>query len=278
MRERIFVPLNMSSRVISERDIIPNRAAGYERFDGQLENQQWVAPSQNTTADGSLYVSAQDMARWSTALDDTRVLSAAEKELMWTPTVLVDGRKTDYGFGWELEQKAGHRIAHHRGDWQGFTSFIMHLPDDRLTIAVLMNRANGQPQAIAGQIAGTLIHELRKPVTGAPSESDVQHQPVYVRGPASDGKPPARFVEITPGHWQSRMTLASGMQQFRIGDASGQTINLGARIDEVLVKPGQSKVLDVDGESLFLEVRRAGEYTFDIDMLRQGMPMLTVNH
>jgi CubicO group peptidase (beta-lactamase class C family) len=220
MRERVFVPLGMSARVISERDIVPNRAAGYERFEGQLENQQWVAPSQNTTADGSLYVSAQDMARWGTALQGTQILSAAEKDAMWTPAILDGGLRTDYGFGWELEQKAGHRIVLHRGDWQGFTSFIMHLPDDRLTITVLMNRANGQPQKIASQIVGTFIHELRKPVASAPSESDLHRQPVYLRRPASDGKPPVRFVEINPGRWQSNLTLAPGMHQFRIGDAS----------------------------------------------------------
>ncbi len=141
-----------------------------------------------------------------------------------------------------------------------------------------MNRANGQPQKIAAQIVGTSIHELRKPVASAPSESDLHRQPVYLRRPASDGKPAVLFVEIAPGRWQSKLMLAPGMHQFRIGDASGQTINLGAQIDEVLVKPGQSQFLEVDGEGLFLEVGQAGEYMFDLDTIRQGMPTLTVTH
>ncbi|WP_396626766.1 serine hydrolase domain-containing protein, partial [Luteitalea sp.] len=46
---RVFRPLGMSTtRVISERDIIRNRAAGYELdAKGDVKNQEWVAPSLN---------------------------------------------------------------------------------------------------------------------------------------------------------------------------------------------------------------------------------------
>jgi len=46
-----------TARVISEADIVPHRAAGYRLADGVLQNQEWVAPLLNTTADGSLYLS-----------------------------------------------------------------------------------------------------------------------------------------------------------------------------------------------------------------------------
>ena len=61
LRDRVFKPLGMSTaRVISEADIVPNRAAGYRLERGELRNQEWVAPLLNTTADGSLYLSLQD--------------------------------------------------------------------------------------------------------------------------------------------------------------------------------------------------------------------------
>ena len=64
LRERIFTPLGMSTaRVISEADIVPHRAAGYRLLDGELKNQEWVSPSLNTTADGSLYMTVLDLAR-----------------------------------------------------------------------------------------------------------------------------------------------------------------------------------------------------------------------
>lgn len=50
LQERVFRPLGMTStRIISERDIILNRASGYEMVKGTLKNQEWVSPSLNTT-------------------------------------------------------------------------------------------------------------------------------------------------------------------------------------------------------------------------------------
>jgi len=51
LRDSVFGPLAMrDSRIISEADIVPNRAAGYRLEDGALKNQEWVAPLLNTTA------------------------------------------------------------------------------------------------------------------------------------------------------------------------------------------------------------------------------------
>ena len=55
LRQMIFSPLGMRTRIISEADIIPNRAAGYRLVGNQVKNQEWVSPSLNTTADGALY-------------------------------------------------------------------------------------------------------------------------------------------------------------------------------------------------------------------------------
>src|SRR5215470_15514650 len=69
LQQRIFQPLGMTTtRIINEADIIPNRAAGYRLVKGELKNQKWVAPTINTTADGSLYFSILDLAKWDAAL------------------------------------------------------------------------------------------------------------------------------------------------------------------------------------------------------------------
>src|SRR5882672_7070033 len=69
LRHRIFKPLDMSTtRIIDEADIIPNRSSGYRLVEGHLKNQEWVSPTVNTTADGSLYFSILDLAKWDAAL------------------------------------------------------------------------------------------------------------------------------------------------------------------------------------------------------------------
>ena len=141
LRERIFAPAGMQARIISERDIVPHRAAGYDVVDGQFKNQEWVAPTLNTTADGSLYLTVRDLARWHIALDGDHVLGAALKRAMWTPATLKDGSAKTYGFGWETSPTLGRASVWHDGAWQGFTTQATRFVDDRLTVVVLTNRS-----------------------------------------------------------------------------------------------------------------------------------------
>lgn len=105
LQKRIFGPLGMkNTRIINEADIIPNRAAGYVLKDGVLKNQEWVAPSVNTTADGSLYFTVEDIAKWDEALEAKNLLSPAGYEQMWTPVKLNDGKTAPYGFGWGIRK------------------------------------------------------------------------------------------------------------------------------------------------------------------------------
>lgn len=278
LRERVFVPLGMTTaRVISERNIVPGRAAGYDRYDGVLENQAWVSPSLNSTADGSLYVSAQDMARWALALDDDRLFTRDEKRAMWTAATLGDGQRVDYGFGWALFNEAGHRLVRHRGDWQGFTSHIAHLPEDRLTVSVLMNRARGQPHVIADRILAHYLPALRKPPVVPPTAAAMQQVPMFLRGGMTDWKATAAFTALEPGLLQATLRQAAGMQQFKVADADWKLVNLGARYDEAVVKPGQAKPLEHLGEDLFLDVEAPGDYRFELDFRGSKAPRLTVS-
>lgn len=159
LREKIFTPLGMTTaRIIDEADIIPNRAAGYRLVDGELKNQEWVSPKLNTTADGALYLTALDMAKWAAGLDSGKLLSRASFDQMWTPVKLKDGKVEQYGFGWAFGEVRGHRIIEHGGGWQGFTTQISrYLSDkagDKLTVIVLTNLAGGRPARIAKGIAG----------------------------------------------------------------------------------------------------------------------------
>jgi CubicO group peptidase (beta-lactamase class C family) len=164
LQERIFAPLGMkSARIISEADIVPNRAAGYRLVKGELKNQQWVSPTLNTTADGALYVTAIDMARWDAALYTEKLLTRAGLEQMWTPVRLNDGTTYPYGFGWSLENVNGHRLIAHGGAWQGFKAYIGRYVDDNLTIVVFANLAQAQVTHIANRVAATCNPELEPP-------------------------------------------------------------------------------------------------------------------
>src|SRR3954471_20697499 len=160
----IFKPLGMNdSRIISEADIVPNRADGYRLADGVLKNQEWVAPMLNTTADGALYITVRDLAKWAIALNHGRVPSQAALDTAWTPVRLNDGATYPYGFGWAIFNQRGHPRISHTGSWQGFKTVIARYPDSRLTVIVLANLAEAQVGAIAYGIAGMLDTTLAAP-------------------------------------------------------------------------------------------------------------------
>jgi len=157
LSERVFKPLGMAStRVISERDIIPNRAAGYEIDNGELKNQDWVSPTFNSTADGTLYFNVIDLAKWDDALYGPQLLKQPSLDRMWTVYLLNDGKpnRAGYGFGWSIGRQNNHKRIEHGGAWQGFTCAISRYPDDNLTVVVLTNLAGANPGLIAQITAG----------------------------------------------------------------------------------------------------------------------------
>jgi CubicO group peptidase (beta-lactamase class C family) len=164
LHDRIFAPAGMATtRIISEADIVPNRAAGYRLVDGKLQNQEWVSPSLNTTADGSLYFSVRDLSRWAIALNHKRIPSQAGLDASWTPVRLSDGGTYPYGFGWDIDQQRGFRRIGHGGSWQGFRTSIQRYPDFNLTVVVLSNLAQAEPGSIAKGVAGIVEPKLAAP-------------------------------------------------------------------------------------------------------------------
>ncbi len=154
LREWLFVPLEMTTaRVISEEEIIPNRAAGY-RLDGALlRNQEYVAPSLNRTADGGLYVTVLDLAKWDRALSVGALLTPASREAMWTPVTLANGARFSYGFGWSVESTPHGRLVEHDGEWQGFSTHFARYVDDGLSIMLLSNLCDAPVSELAREIA-----------------------------------------------------------------------------------------------------------------------------
>jgi CubicO group peptidase (beta-lactamase class C family) len=138
--ERIFKPLSMkTARIVNEADIILNRAAGYRLLNNELKNQEYVSPSLNRTADGSLYLTILDLAKFDKALYSEKILKKSSLDQMWRPTKLNNGQTIDYGFGWEFEELNNHRVIFHGGAWQGFSGEIDRFIEDKLTVIVLTN-------------------------------------------------------------------------------------------------------------------------------------------
>lgn len=175
LARRVFAPLGMqTARLIDELAIVPNRAAGYEMRDGELRNAEWVSPTANSTADGSLYLSILDYARWEAGLHGRKFLKPDSWAEIARPAQLASGRSYPYGLGWYLEHSAGQEVWRHSGSWQGFRTFIIRYLGDELTVVALANGDSGDPARIARHVAGMLDPKLAQP-PATPIEDRERH-------------------------------------------------------------------------------------------------------
>src|SRR5205085_12182197 len=132
------------------------------------------------TADGSLYFTVFDMAKWDAALYSEKLLKKSSFDQMWTPVKLNSGKTHSYGFGWSFGEIKGHKIIEHGGAWQGFTTFIARYVDDKLSVIVLTNLAGADPGKIAHGVAGFYnAHLSPQPPAASPEtrKADIQADP-----------------------------------------------------------------------------------------------------
>lgn len=162
LSDLIFKPAEMTSaRIISDSEIVKNRAAGYFINDGKFLNQPWEPPASRAGGSSGIYVSLTDMVKWNAALDEDRVLSSHIKKQMWTSATLNNGSKTDYGFGWMVPVINGHKYMGHSGGMKGFSASYRRFPDDGLAVIVLANSNTPDPHRLSRKIATLYIPDVK---------------------------------------------------------------------------------------------------------------------
>jgi CubicO group peptidase (beta-lactamase class C family) len=158
-KKHIFLPLGMTTTsIFSYVDVVPNRASGYEVVDGAWKNVWlWQSVSTLSNAEGSLWMSVLDLAKWDAALNTEHIIKRSSLETMWTPVPLDDGSGSAYqgGMGWYIADAHGHRVVFHTGGGFGFYAVISRYVDDRFTVIVMTNidERHADVLRIAGEVA-----------------------------------------------------------------------------------------------------------------------------
>jgi CubicO group peptidase (beta-lactamase class C family) len=148
--ERILQPLNMKNTAPSP----PSACAGLsfastcERVHAALTGLYYLDVNLNPVhgvnrdefnAGAGLMSTVVDLARFDAALDANTLVTAATKELMWTPTVSNSGQKLPYGLGWFTQSYRGTRLIWHSGFSSCTSALFLKLPEEGLTFIVLAN-------------------------------------------------------------------------------------------------------------------------------------------
>ena len=88
---------------------------------------------------GGLVASAEDMARFSMAIDAGLFLAPETWKQVFTPAVSNAGHALPYGLGWFIHEYEGVTLQWHYGYWTTNASLIVRVPEQGLTFVVMAN-------------------------------------------------------------------------------------------------------------------------------------------
>jgi CubicO group peptidase (beta-lactamase class C family) len=175
LRKAFFEPLGMNDTGVHEATaILEHEATGYSFEAGRLKKALNWDMSKAGGA-GALYSTVGDLYRWNEALFNGQVLKKSTLEAAFTP-VAVEGddaskpKEEGYGYGWAIQKFRGLREVAHGGGLHGFLSYLMRLPEEKFTVALLVNCSPPAPSVDPGGLA----HEVAEYYLGeklAPRET-----------------------------------------------------------------------------------------------------------
>ncbi|MCA9687998.1 MAG: beta-lactamase family protein [Myxococcales bacterium] len=151
-------------------------ALGYTRFsDDEIQLVSSVEPRAFQAA-GGLSSTAMDLANFLIALHDNRLVSAATRERMFTPTV-----SDTYGLGWVVDDAHGQRRISHPGGIDGFNGVVNHYLGDDTVIVCLTNTDVVDCRDVTDGVADIVYgHEPSVPVEHVEGELYPARVPSYV--------------------------------------------------------------------------------------------------
>jgi CubicO group peptidase (beta-lactamase class C family) len=140
MAARVLAPAALTRTLPGEEregyaESLEGLAAPY-RVDGSGNVVRSKYPPMALHSSSGLSSTVTDLARYSIALDEGRLLSAAARERMFSPA----GNTFPYGLGWFTQTVAGERVVWHTSWWpDAYSGLLVKVPSRRLTLVLLAN-------------------------------------------------------------------------------------------------------------------------------------------
>lgn len=172
IQKNIFDKLGMKNSYYADPyQIIPNRASGYQLYEGNFENPEYMSPTIPYAA-GSLLSTIDDMFLWNKAIHQNTLISEKSKQLAFANQTLSNGKAINYGYGWYINEIAGIPTIEHPGGINGYTTSGIYIPESNIYSIVLTNLDDGvgaEPHNI--KVVSALVGQpISKKVVEIPEE------------------------------------------------------------------------------------------------------------
>ena len=162
LQKNILAPAGMTNTAFDHTmPLVAHRANGY-KFDGETIINAGQEDPAGAGAAGALRSTVDDPYKFDRALKTDKLFSAAIKAKAWTPYGHWSAPppfplEAEYGYGWMIGDKFGHKYVGHGGWIGGFVSKFERYPDDDATVIVLGNFETLNTDAVAQGVTAILF-------------------------------------------------------------------------------------------------------------------------
>lgn len=159
MRKNVFEPLGMDETVVNAKGLaIERAAAGYSPSQGKWMRTGIGDPGLPYAA-GAIVSTPVDMAKWAAAVAQGKLLKKISWDVAFASGKTVDGKATNYGFGWHTANLGDTAYLYHSGGIAGFGAYHARFPKENLSVVVMTNTV-GTSTKIAQDIAGVYLPKV----------------------------------------------------------------------------------------------------------------------
>jgi CubicO group peptidase (beta-lactamase class C family) len=126
---------------------------------------QQLKPDKNLQGQTTLYPSTgllttiDDLAAYSTALDQNALLTAESYKKMTSPFITTNGRANPYGLGWATQQIDGRDVHWGYGYGDSYAALLVRIPQEKLTFILLSNAVPASAAFYLGS-GGNVLHSV----------------------------------------------------------------------------------------------------------------------
>jgi CubicO group peptidase (beta-lactamase class C family) len=181
LKDRLFKPLHMTHSGCSVEELLATKeysySYSYSPSEDGYDRNEFPGPEHNSwyypRASGSVFSNVRDMGAWMVfqlnagkykgrqivAAEIVREMHRPQVKLASPPFYLDYPEVTDhaYGLGWFVDRYRGFRRVHHGGTSLGYSNYIVLLPDERIGVVILSNRAVLLPVELSYYAADLLL-------------------------------------------------------------------------------------------------------------------------
>ena len=218
-------PTGLDIRLIAERLDEPLLTDEFELVDSNLvyrEHWSWFL------GDGGLSASAKDLSRFPFLWSNGTMISENSWKTMIEPTTLNNGIQTGYGLGVRTGTFEGSSTFGHTGGENSFHAVMMFLPEEKMSIVIMVNTDNTPADAVAifGPVALAALGK-KWPV---PKENEIKNADLsvyegrFLRYRYKDQIPDTfiSYINQEDGHLYMKSTSnkSKGLKYYYLGDHS----------------------------------------------------------